>query len=853
VIEFRMLRLMTPLRLLLLSVMIVLLRPETAPAEETPEKTFSAKDLTFFEQRIRPLLVEKCLKCHGTGEVEGGLSLASRNNILQGGDSGPAIDLQDPSASLLLEAINYESYEMPPTGKLPQEQIDLLTQWVKLQAPMPTGSLVSDDAGAHAPPQVSAETRSHWSFQQVERPGIPDSGDPEWQRWIANPIDAFVIEELGEAELSPAPPADRRTLVRRLYYDLLGLPPTPEQVEAFVVDDSPDAYERLVENLLDSPQYGEHWARYWLDLVRYAETNSFERDGAKPFVWRYRDYVIRSLNEDKPYDQFVREQLAGDELDEVTPESIIATGYYRLGIWDDEPADPKLAFFDGLDDIAGTTSQALLGLTINCARCHDHKLDPISHADYHRFIAFFRNIRHYGVRAEATVFAASVRKVDLPWEREQNAAAVADWERQISELKSRMESIEQKAAAHLKGGEKDDFTYESARYDILRRRAGEIIGVSEFATYQRLRETREALERDPPPGMSQVLAIREQGTDPPPTHILLRGNPHAEGDEVQPGFPAVLSPPEPIIQIPEHGQSSGRRRALADWIASPQNPLTARVMVNRIWQWHFGRGLVRTPNDFGLQGARPTHPELLDWLAGEFVARGWSIKAMHRLILLSSTYRMASRAGEDATYRGLEIDPTNDLFWRFDMRRLRAEEVRDSILAVNGRLNTSTMFGPSIYPIIPPEVLAGQSRPGEGWHDSPEDERLRRSIYVHIKRSLRVPVLAAFDVAETEFTCPVRFSTTQPTQALITLNSDWMNEEAGHLAGLVRREAAGETAEQVTLALRRVFQRDPDDAEVRRGLELISDLQSEHQLSAEEALHYFCLMALNVNEFLYLD
>ncbi len=813
---------------------------------------FSAEDLQFYTNSIEPLLKEHCYKCHATGKVKGGLRLTSRELLLAGGESGPAVDLEDIDASLLLQAVNYEGYEMPPNGKLPDDQIALLRTWVEKGLPMNTlmDNAPADDEALHSP-EVNEETKSHWAFQPVERPSVPLV---QQEAWIANPIDAFVLARLEDSGLAPAPPADKQTIIRRVTYDLIGLPPSPEEVAAFVADESPDAYEHLVDRLLESPHYGEHWARYWLDLVRYAESNSFERDNPKPFVWRYRDYVIRSLNDDKPYDQFVLEQLAGDELNEVTPDSLIATGYYRLGLWDDEPADPLLAFYDGLDDIAATTSQAMLGLTLNCARCHEHKLDPIPHEDYYRFIAFFRNIRHYGVRADATVYEASIRDVDLPDEREQRANVVADWEQQLQEIKTTMGGIEAEALPHLEGGEKDDFQDQSSRYDILKRRAGEIISQDQFETYKRLRKLREKLEKNPPGRQAKVLAIKEQGPEAPPTHVLIRGNPHIEGAEISPGFPSVLSPPDPIIQPPPHGESSGRRRALAAWIASPENPLTARVMVNRIWQWHFGRGLVRTPNNFGLTGTQPTHPELLDWLAAEFVDKGWSLKSMHRLILMSNTYRMASTAADQAAEdQGQQIDPSNDLLWRFDMRRLRAEEVRDSILATIGTLNRKKMFGPSIYPVIPDEVLAGQSRPGENWGKSSDEDVRRRSIYIHIKRSLAVPILAAFDVANTESTCPARFATTQPTQALGMLNSAFINKQAETFANELRKQVGDDRPAQVRLALQRVTQRDPTKIEVTRGLDLMSSLQEEHGMSCDESLRFFCLTALNLNEFLYID
>ncbi|MCA9075594.1 MAG: PSD1 domain-containing protein [Planctomycetaceae bacterium] len=817
-------------------------------AADDAASEFSADDLQFFATEVAPLLKEHCYKCHAGEKAKGGLRLTSRESLLKGGDSGAAVDLQDIDGSLLLQAVNYDGYEMPPSGKLPDEQIALLRRWVERGLPMPN---VADEPPAeegHHSPEVNEETKSHWSFQPVKRPHVPDVQNASW---VANPIDSFVIAKLEDAGLSPAPPAERTTLIRRVTYDLTGLPPSPDEVAAFVADESPDAYENLIERLLESPHYGEHWARYWLDLVRYAESNSFERDNPKPFVWRYRDYVIQSLNDDKPYDQFVMEQLAGDELDEVTSESLIATGYYRLGLWDDEPADPLLAFYDGLDDIAATTSQAMLGLRMNCARCHEHKIDPIPQQDYYSFIAFFRNIRHYGVRADATVFEASIRDVDLPDGREQRTKAVTDWEKQLNEIKTRMAGIETEAAQHLVGGEKDDFQDQSSRFDILKRRAGEVITKDQFETYDSLRKVREKLEKSPPGHFAQVLSIKEQGPDAPPTHVLVRGNPHIEGDEVNPAFPSVLSPPAPVIEAPDHGESTGRRRALAEWIVSPENPLSARVMINRIWQWHFGRGIVRSPNNFGLQGDRPTHPKLLDWLSAEFVDRGWSLKAIHRLILMSNTYRMSAIATDEVA--GTKTDPDNNLLWRFDMRRLRAEEIRDSILAVNDTLNTDKMFGPSIYPVIPDEILAGQSRPGENWGKSSEEDVTRRSIYIHSKRSLPVPLLAAFDVANTEVTCPARFATTQPTQALGMLNSAFINKQAEVFAQSLRQQAGDEPAAQVRLALQRITQREPTDAEVQRGIDLMNTLEHDHGMSANDSLRYFCLTVLNLNEFLYLD
>jgi mono/diheme cytochrome c family protein len=835
-------------------------RADDEPARDS-QPPASAEQLAFFTENVQPLLEENCYKCHGPGKSKGGLQLISRESVLKGGDSGPAVDLADPGASLILEALNYESYEMPPSGKLPREKINLVARWIEMGCPMTAPKPVAETSH-HEPPQVNEETKNHWAFRPLELPPIPDvAGDA----WVANPIDAFILARLKEARLSPNPPADRRTLCRRVYYDLLGLPPTPEEVDRFVNDDSADAYERLIEELLDSPHYGEHWARYWLDLVRYAESNSFERDNPKPFVWRYRDYVITALNNDKPYDQFVREQLAGDELDPRTKDGIIATGFYRLGLWDDEPADPELAFFDGLDDISKTTAQSFLGLTINCARCHDHKLDPISQKDYYSFLAFFRNVRHYGVRADETVYAASVRSIATPEEETAFAAENESWERRVAELRTELDRVESGIEPQLPGPERDDFKNDSVRLETIRKHVGELISQDEFDAYAQIRRRWSRLRSQPPESSAKALCVTENGADCPTTYVLIRGNPGAHGDEVIPGFPDVLSPPDPQIIAPADGQSTGRRRALAEWIVSPENPLTARVMVNRIWQWHFGRGIVRSPNNFGLQGDRPTHPQLLDWLASEFIARGWSLKEMHRLILMSNTYQMSSAAG--ARTKGQEasvaeassldpdpltLDPQNDLFWRFDMRRLRAEEIRDSILAVNGSLNLESMFGPSIYPVIPPEVLAGQSRPGAGWGQSSPEDRRRRSIYIHIKRSLQVPLLAAFDAADTDTTCPMRYATTQPTQALSLLNSGFLNQQAGVFADYVRQQCPTRDG-QVTLVLRRTTQHEPTQTEIDRGLELMDTLQSRHGLSEDESLRYFCLLALNLNEFVYLD
>jgi len=829
----------------------------------------SPEAIRFFETRVRPVLANNCSVCHGDKAPQGGLNLRSQAGMLKGGKRGAALIPGDPNNSPLIQAIRYENphLKMPPAKKLPAPQIADLTRWVQMGAPWP------DDL---TPGRQDADTQhtarnTHWAFQPVRKPPVPKIQNPkpilsaaEGSK-IQNPIDAFILAGLKARGLKPNPPASKRELIRRAYYDLTGLPPTPQEVEAFVADKSPQAYEKLIDRLLASPRYGEKWGRHWLDLVRFAETNSYERDNPKPNAWRYRDYVIRALNEDKPYDRFIREQLAGDELPDRTNDSLIATGYYRLGIWDDEPTDPELARYDGLDDIITTTGQVFLGLTLDCARCHDHKIDPIPQKDYYRFLAFFQNIHHFrngGPTDEAPLFRHAAEKTE--YERR-----VREQERKRGETQAALTAIENEFRAALgSDGPKQG--------DIAARIASDgarVLGKERFERYRQLRKELDALQKPVP--WDRALVVTEAGRRAPDTFVLLRGSPEAKGEKVEPGFPQVLGTPAVALpELPADSPTCGRRLVLADWIASPGNPLTARVIVNRVWQHHFGRGLVRSSNNFGLQGDRPTHPELLDWLAATFVEKrsdggreprrdgpntparqhsntpyscGWSLKKLHRLIMLSSTYRMSSRSNPKA----LKADPANDLFWRFDMRRLTAEEIRDTLLAVSGVLNLK-MYGPGVYPEIPKEVMAGQSMPGYGWGKSPPEEQNRRSVYIHVKRSLLVPILESFDLAETDRTAPVRFATTQPTQALGMLNSDFLHQQAALFAARLQREAGEDVQKQVRLALSLATSRPPTKEEIERGVRLIEALKKDGA-SPDTARKYFCLMVFNLNEFLYLD
>jgi mono/diheme cytochrome c family protein len=828
-------------RLLLTGLLLVLaiLPVRAEPVREGAQQAAAAT--RFFETEVWPLFKTHCLGCHGSDKARGGLQLTGRAALLKGGDRGPAVSLDQSEESLLLQAVRQTGeLKMPPRGKLAPEQIDVLSRWVKLGAPWSDGVTTAKRAG---PPPVDDRARAFWSFRPVTRPQEPKVKNAAW---VKTPIDAFVLAKLEAAGLQPAPPAEKSALLRRLTYDLTGLPPSPEEVEDFIKDTGEHAYEKVVDRLLASPHYGEKWGRHWLDLVRYAETNGYEFDAAKPNAWRYRDYVIRSFNDDKPYDLFVKEQIAGDELEKVTPDSIIATGWYRLGPWDSGAPDRLQASYDELDDIVSTAGQAFLGLTVQCARCHDHKIDPFPQKDYYRLLAFFHNIQRYGQRGSQRSLAGLKDQQD---QKEQ----IAEHQKKLAAIAEQMKAIEEELAPKLEAGERDDFKVELYRSEIIRKHIPEHVTREAYDRYLALGRERAALEAAQPQALGQALCVSESGRTPPDTFVLGRGNPRSPGDKVLPGFPSVLTTKEPVLPVTGRDTSSGRRHALAEWIASPENPLTARVLVNRLWQHHFGRGLVRTPSDFGYRGAPPTHPELLDWLASELATPregegAWKLKRLHRLMVLSSAYRMSSRPDPAA----LAQDPENDLLWRFDLRRLSAEEVRDSILAVSGNLNRKT-GGPSVYPRLPREVLHGQSMPGVGWGQSSAEEQARRTVYVHVKRSLSVPFLTAFDTADPDASCSARFTTTQPTQALMMLNSDFLNEQAKVFAADLRRRAGTDEAAQVRLALRRVTQREPTSKEIERGVEFMARLKNKRQLSSEEALRSFCLLALNLNEFIYLN
>jgi hypothetical protein len=810
----------------------------TAPRAADP--AFSAADIAFFEKEVRPVLEANCLKCHGGAATKGGLNLTRREFILKGGASGPVVSLDKPNDSRLLKAISHMHAElkMPPTGPLGPKDVEVLTKWVRKGLP---GKPITVAAETIRPGVVTPAARNSWPYRALTRPETPAVRNGAW---VANPIDAFVLAKLEAKALKPAAPADRVALVRRVYYDLIGLPPRPEQVDAFVNDQSPDTYEKLLDSLLDSPHYGERWGRHWLDLVRYAETNGYERDGPKPFAWRFRDYVVKSFNDDKPFDRFMREQIAGDEIDRDDAECVTATGYYRLGLWDDEPADPLMARYEEFDDWVATTCQVFLGMTMNCARCHDHKIDPIPQADYYRMVAFFRDVQHFSDNRD-TKSSFNLTDVSAPSERKKYEAEVQRREQRKAEIVAAMTKIED--AAIKKMPAEDQRAAEANDRPAVVVKVIDYLSKEQVEDYRKLKRQLDAIRLLPDFRRDLALSVNDCLVKVPPTHVMMRGNPHAPASKVEPGFPQVLGFPDPQIQEPKPGsRSSGRRTLLADWLASPKNPLTPRVLANRLWQHHFGRGIVATSSDFGKFGTGATHPELLDWLACELIDRGWKLKSMHKLIMMSNAYRMSARPDAD----NLREDPSNQLFGRFNMRRLSAEEVRDSFLTVSGKLNLK-IGGPSVYPKIPKEVLAGQSKPGEGWPTSPSEEANRRTIYVGVKRSLQVPVLSQHDQADTDSSCPVRYTTTVPTQALGLLNGEFAQETATAFAARLVKDSPNDATEQVRRAIRLTTGRLPSEEEVRKDVAFLGTLR--RKANDTDALKQYCLMLLNTNEFVYVD
>jgi hypothetical protein len=669
-------------------------------------------------------------------------------------------------------------------------------------------------------PKWTADQRGHWAFVPPTRPEPPVV---KGRGWVRNPIDAFILASLEVAELPPAPEADRATLIRRLTFDLTGLPPTPEAVDAFVNDKAHDAYERLVDHLLASTAYGERWARPWLDLARFAESDGFKSDKTRPNAWRYRDWVVNALNADMPFDRFVRFQLAGDEIVPGNPDAFVATGFNRNYPFEDNNMVAGLNQQLMLDDMTDTTASVFLGLTVGCARCHNHKYDPISQKDYYRLQA---------------IFAATTPRDDFavapPFERAMHASVEAEHRARVGRVKREIDAVERPYRAKLLGAtmaklpadvrqalETEPEKRTALEEDLLRINAKKLavepkamqaaMSPADRAIWTARTTLMTALAKAGPAPLDSASGMTDTGPNAPPTYLRRKGNFASPGGVVAPGLLSVLTEPgQPSSFAPTPAGTSGRRKAFAEWLTRPDHPLTARVIVNRLWQGHFGRGLVASTSDFGTQGADPTHPELLDWLATELVARGWSLKAIHRIMVTSATYRQSSTPDP----KTFTQDPENTMFGRMPRRRLEAEAVRDSLLAVSGRLDPR-IGGPSVFPDLPPGI---ETR--GGWtRSASESDRNRRSLYVFVRRNLKYPLFDAFDSPDTNTTCPERNISVNAPQALMLLNSDLVLDQARWLAGRIYRQVKDRNDKRALIdtAYRLAFGRHPDRDETERG------------------------------------
>jgi len=722
--------------------------------------------MKFFENEVRPILVKRCFDCHSQTKQKGGLRVDNIGYLKAGGDTGPALIPGHPEKSPMVEAIHYadEEFQMPPKnngGKMPDAEIAVLEKWIKLGAPWPQDAaekVVVTEGG------FTEEQRNYWFFKPVAKVSPPAVKSP----WVRNDIDRFIMAKQMEMKLDPAAAAERNELVRRVYFDLHGLPPTREQIDSFVNDKDPRAYEKLVDELLASPQYGERWAQHWLDLVRYAESDGYNADEYRASVWPYRDYVIKSFNDDKPYDQFVREQLAGDEIAPNDPNVLIATCFLRNPVYEWNQRDVKGQWDIILTDMTDTTGELFLGLSMGCAHCHNHKFDPILQKDYYRLRAFL-----------APVQWRDDMKLATPAEKKAFDEQQAKWETATADIRAKMDALtkplvepkveraltrftedlqemvrkpdEQREALEkqLAGLCQRQLQRERKTFDPMKSLKTE----EQKAQYKTLTEELKKFDDLKPKPLLDAFVATDTGTKAPSVSLKTR-----KGEqEIAPGFLTLLEPKEP--EIKPIGNSTGRRTVLANWITRPDNRLSTRVIVNRVWQYHFGRGIVATASDFGKLGEKPTHPELLDYLTTKFVANGWHLKPLHREIMLSATYRQTAR--REPTSAIEQIDPSNHYLWHFNPRRLDAEQVRDALLAASGELDAKA---------------GGPAEDGNG---------TRRSIYTMKKRNNQNELLRALDAPAGFASTAERQSTTTPTQALQLLNGDWLLARARKLAGRV--------------------------------------------------------------------
>jgi hypothetical protein len=858
-----------------------------------------------FDAVVRPILQENCAECHSTKIHTSGFSIASPDSILAGGNKfGVAVVPGSPEKSALVKILKGELSPRMPFGKsLAADDIATIEQWVKSLDPAPAANAKQNDW--------------RWPYRKPVKQQPPAIQDA----WVHNPIDAFVLGKLKEKRLRPAPEASKRTLVRRVYFDLLGMPPSPAELQTFLDDSSLDAYSKLIDKLLDDPRYGERWARHWLDLVRYGETSGLEGDGPIGNAWRYRDWVIDAFNSDMPYDRFVTLQLAGGDEHSQTRNNYqpdvqgnIPVAFLRLAPWDRSnlvAADVRQNY---LNEVTTVTGSVFLGLTIGCARCHDHKYDPIPTKDFYRLQSFYNAVKvddvevPYADKAFGERAAAKIKEYDeqlesgpvkkeldaleksllsqliqrkiedakgrpveaqdlrlelrrhdqklfTPVEVAKHKQLLEDADRtQDPEEKKALDDFEASLLKRLEGN-RDTARFQTLTVKDVEAEFGKKSVEKDFTAVDRekyrelegqLALIRRRIARLRPRTLSVVnVPGPPTGPDIAPVRILRSGDYRQPGEAVEAGFPSAITGNfEPAaLETDRYRQfpTRGRRMTLARWIASTDNPLTARVMVNRIWQEHFGRGIVETPSDFGKNGARPTHPELLDWLAVRFMEEGWSVKAMHRLMLTSNTYKQAA---ENPAVKDDAVDPENRLLWRFNRQRLEGEEIRDSILSMSGRLNPER-GGPSVFPPLPADLadFARYGREGgDMWEPNErEADNRRRSIYTFQRRSLPQPMMLAFDAPVFSESCERRSVTTTALQALSMMNGDLVNEESAHLAERIATEAGSGVSARITRAFEIVLSREPSAGEIGKFA------------AATDSLAAICRVLLNSNEFLYVE
>jgi mono/diheme cytochrome c family protein len=754
----------------------VLFGPSPVLRAEAPRSA----DGDFFEKQVRPLLVANCFQCHGNGKTKGGLSLTSRGSILKGGDSGPAVVPNDPAGSLLIQAVRYDGEtQMPPKKKLPDRAIAVLSEWVQRGAPWPAAPAGGDALRSNGA-AISAEERAFWAFQPIADPPLPAlHANAEWVR---KPLDRFILAKLEARGLRPVRSADKHALIRRVTFDLIGLPPTPDEVAAFVNDDSPNAYEKVVERLLASPHYGERWARHWLDLARYGEdqAHSFQ-PRLFPYGYRYRDWVVQAFNDDMPYDRFIVEQIAGDLLKDGDPIAHrAALGFFALGPhYYQDGAARKLVEATELDDRIDTLTRGFLGLTVSCARCHDHKFDPIAQSDYYSLAGVFQSTKY-----------------------EEMPLGPPDVIERYNKSQKEIRAGEAKIRQFIKTEGKGQGT--GSLSDAAKKRLAN------------MRRELEQMKKNAPKPPALVHTIGEG--QPADMRIYLRGNPDKEGEIAPRRFLRILAGDKP----PPFTQGSGRLE-LAKAIASPKNPLTARVLVNRVWQHHFGRGIVGTPSNFGKLGERPTHPELLDHLATRFIASGWSIKSLHREILLSATYRLSG----DNDEHNAAVDPGNQLVWRMNRRRLDVEAWRDALLAASGELD-ERIGGP------PADIGSSANK--------------RRTLYGKISRHNLDSLLRLFDFPDPNITSGARPVTIVPLQQLFVLNSEFMIARARSLAAKLTAEEKDDAA-RIRKAFVRVYGRPAGEREIQMGLAFLGTAEK----TALSPWEQYAQVLLSANEFAFVD